>query len=315
MSSLWLRDDLMIKPFLFLRDDLCKAKGGTTVGEEEDSPVGFPKVAHKPAAPSTKESFIPGAIHNVKSEAPTAPPPGMEVKTLSSPEVRKQKTWSTMRLKPSKAGDPSRAVRREEMSEAHQVWNKPAYSCKHCDALVVPPQHVKTSNFDEALAHMSRGGKLTGTHEGTHHVEHEPKMAGEVTGGHMVSFPHGTITPDHVQSKLCPGCYTKANKREVLSVGRGMSPEEAKGKAEAGVKKSLLLIESLFSLSKAEKIPDEDSEDFGKPAATVSEEISHLIKEKDYPQDRAVAAALSMQRAGKIKKDKASKSLTLYLSL
>jgi hypothetical protein len=36
---------------------------------------------------------------------------------------------------------------------------------------------------------------------------------------------------------------------------------------------------------------------------TVSKEISHLVRDKGYPQDRAVAAALSMERQGKIAKD------------
>jgi hypothetical protein len=43
------------------------------------------------------------------------------------------------------------------------------------------------------------------------------------------------------------------------------------------------------------------------PAANESEEISHLIRDKGYPQKRAVAAALSMKRAGKFKKGKRKK--------
>jgi hypothetical protein len=38
------------------------------------------------------------------------------------------------------------------------------------------------------------------------------------------------------------------------------------------------------------------------PAANESEEISHLMKDKGYPQKRAVAAAMSMKRAGKFRK-------------
>ena len=38
------------------------------------------------------------------------------------------------------------------------------------------------------------------------------------------------------------------------------------------------------------------------PASTRSEEISHLMRDKGYPQKRAVAAALSMERAGKFKR-------------
>jgi len=36
------------------------------------------------------------------------------------------------------------------------------------------------------------------------------------------------------------------------------------------------------------------------PAKNVSDEIKHLIKNKGYPQDKAVAAALSMRKEGKI---------------
>lgn len=50
---------------------------------------------------------------------------------------------------------------------------------------------------------------------------------------------------------------------------------------------------------KSNRIPEE-GEDFGKPVSTrdpdecMSEEIKHLINEKDYPQKRAVAAAYSI---------------------
>jgi hypothetical protein len=37
------------------------------------------------------------------------------------------------------------------------------------------------------------------------------------------------------------------------------------------------------------------------PAETVSDEIRHLKRDKGYSQDRAVAAAMSMRRAGKLK--------------
>ena len=38
------------------------------------------------------------------------------------------------------------------------------------------------------------------------------------------------------------------------------------------------------------------------PAANESEEISHLMRDKGYPQKRAVAAALNMKRRGKFKR-------------
>ena len=37
------------------------------------------------------------------------------------------------------------------------------------------------------------------------------------------------------------------------------------------------------------------------PAGSVSEEISHLVRDRGYPQKRAVAAALSMKRRGDFK--------------
>lgn len=37
------------------------------------------------------------------------------------------------------------------------------------------------------------------------------------------------------------------------------------------------------------------------PAETVSQEVRHLIRDKGYEHDRAVAAALSMKRAGTIR--------------
>jgi hypothetical protein len=43
------------------------------------------------------------------------------------------------------------------------------------------------------------------------------------------------------------------------------------------------------------------------PASTVSEEISHLVRDKGYPQKRAVAASLNMQRRGKLKRGKRKK--------
>jgi len=43
------------------------------------------------------------------------------------------------------------------------------------------------------------------------------------------------------------------------------------------------------------------------PAETVSDEISHLVRDKGYPQKRAVAASLNMERRGKLKKGRKSK--------
>ena len=43
------------------------------------------------------------------------------------------------------------------------------------------------------------------------------------------------------------------------------------------------------------------------PASSVSAEISHLMRDKGYPQKRAVAAAKSMERAGKFRKKRRKK--------
>lgn len=53
-------------------------------------------------------------------------------------------------------------------------------------------------------------------------------------------------------------------------------------------------------LIKSEVTKPEEGEDFGKPVSTrdpdkcVGDEISHLVKDKDYEQKRAVAAAYSI---------------------
>jgi hypothetical protein len=43
------------------------------------------------------------------------------------------------------------------------------------------------------------------------------------------------------------------------------------------------------------------------PAGSVGEEISHLVRDKGYPQRRAVAAALNMKRRGKMRKKRRGK--------
>lgn len=43
------------------------------------------------------------------------------------------------------------------------------------------------------------------------------------------------------------------------------------------------------------------------PAANESEEIRHLMRDKGYPQKRAVAAAMAMKRRGKFRKKKRSR--------
>lgn len=43
------------------------------------------------------------------------------------------------------------------------------------------------------------------------------------------------------------------------------------------------------------------------PASNESDEIRHLMKDKGYPHKRAIAAALSMKRAGKFGRSRRAK--------
>jgi hypothetical protein len=105
-----------------------------------------------------------------------------------------------------------------------------------------------------------------------------------------------------------------SKQHETLARVMGRNPDEAKTKIEeeskkltsSEAKKSLFLLAQMKYFAKALAA---EGEDFGKPASTVSEEVSHLMKEKGYPQKRAVAAALDMERRGDIQKK------SLYISL
>jgi hypothetical protein len=253
MPTLWLREDLMSRLLprsLFLRADLFKA-GGTTVKEEDEPSAPEPKgISDKPPAGET-------SIHApIKQSNPTAAFQGM-IKKEEGVNPKKLQTWDRMRQKQTHAGDADRKTRRKEMDYAGDVWNKPEYACKKCHTLVVPPKKLKTSSLEEAGAHVARGGEYLGKKDEMHHVDVPPAIASAATKGKLHQLPHGSVEIEHVNSKLCPGCY---------------------GKHKAS--KSLNLIDSLLSLSKSERIPDEDSESLSKKYSTVSGEISHLVKDK-----------------------------------
>lgn len=311
---------------LYLRADLVKASPQEKIPAEElgraaarkkgeafhEAASGKP--VHKPALEGTKyEGFSGGAIHapghDVEHHGSIGKVPAGEAGGLKE---------QTMKVRPK--GKRSTGYKRtgEEMEHQQSAWNKPMYKCKNCETRVIPPRHAVVKTEPELLSHLHTGGQWTGSNtkgeETEHHVEHPPKIISKVTGGKPASLPHGSVTAEHVTSGLCPSCHSKAGKKEVVASAKGRTPEEAKTKAEEAANKSVDMLSVMWHLSKAM----EEGEDFGKPAATVSEEISHLIKEKDYPQKRAVAAALSMERRGDFedgKKHKVSKSLGLFLAL
>lgn len=83
---------------------------------------------------------------------------------------------------------------------------------------------------------------------------------------------------------------------------------------DAGVRSTLKEVASMHGISYGDQMAHfvqwaekqlglaKSGEPLRKPAATVSEEIRHLMRDKGYPQERAVATALEMQRRGKIAK-------------
>jgi hypothetical protein len=244
-------------------------------------------------------------MHDIEQHGSIGKVPAGKAEGLSEPG---------MRIRPKGKRTTGHKRTGEEMEHMQSAWNKPAYQCKGkgCGTRVTPPRHVKMGTEQELMSHLASGGQWSGTHEGTHHVEHPPKLHNpRKYGPDPVAVSHGMVTADHVASGLCPSCYTMAGRKTVVASAKGRTPEEAISKVKEAeeTKKSMNMLFEMISLSKAM----EEGEDFGKPAASVSEEISHLMKDKDYPQDRAVAAALSMKRAGKFKQDKAEKSLYLAL--
>lgn len=276
-------------------------------GEEMEVSEAKP-AAHKSPVEGKPEGFKPGVIHAPGTESLD---PGSVGRVPAGKAAGLKE--STMRIRPK--GKRTTGYKRtgEEMEYKQSAWNKPPYECKGegCGTTVYPPQHVKVGTEHELMGHLASGGQWSGTHEGAHHIEHPPKLEHPKFGDRPIALTHGSITAENVDKKLCPSCLAKEGKKIAIASAKGRTPEEAKAKAEefASTKKSMYMLAQMMFLSKALV----EGEDFGKPASTVSQEISHLIKEKGYPQKRAVAAALSMKRRGDIKEDKAEKSLYLAL--
>lgn len=317
---------------LYLRADLFKASPVEKVPVEERAsgaprrkgeaftPAEASAPKHKPAVEGKPEGFKPGAIH-----APGTPVERHASVGKYEPGRAEGIPESHMRIRPKGKRTTGAKTTGEEIGHKQSAWNKPGYTCagktsegEKCGARVLPPRHTAVPTEHELGAHLfdeqgkPTGAQWTGTHGGMHHVEHPPKIASKVTGFRPAAIPHGSITSEHVDRKLCPSCLSRAKHKDILATAVGKTPEEAKSKAEAlaeKTNKSMYMLDQMMFLAKA--VPE--GEGFGKPAETVSEEVSHLMKEKDYPQKRAVAAALSMQRRGDIKKDKAEKSLYLAL--
>jgi hypothetical protein len=307
---------------LYLRSDLFKAAKAPPErvpkeeiahgaprhkGETFEAPAAA-KPTFKPAIAGKPEGFKPGAIHAPGAETEEHGSVG-KVPAGEAGGIKE----STMRIRPKGKRTIGYKATGEEMEYKQSAWNKPPYECKgkDCGTTVYPPQHAKVGTEHELMGHLTSGGQWSGTHEGVHHVEHPPKLEHPKFGDKPIALTHGSITGEHVDKKLCPSCFSKRGIKTVVASAKGRTPEEAKAKAEelASTKKSMYMLAQMMFLSKALA----EGEDFGKPASTVSEEISHLVKEKGYPQKRAIAAALSMKRRGDIKEDKAEKSLYLAL--
>jgi hypothetical protein len=204
----------------------------------------------------------------------------------------------------------------EEMERTQTPWDHPEYKCstKGCNTHIKPPHHAEVADH-ELAQHLQAGGKLVGrTDDGKHVLQHPPSILSKETGGDWMPIPHGSVSAEHVQSSKCPHCHAMSKQHETLARVMGRNPDEAKTKIEeeskkltsSEAKKSLFLLAQMKYFAKALAA---EGEDFGKPASTVSEEVSHLMKEKGYPQKRAVAAALDMERRGDIQKK------SLYISL
>ena len=320
---------------LFLSEDLFKAE---KVGEikvhttpQESKRHGYVAVSRLPlqhaqnltsdhVAPTHKEAGkVEGkpvgmqgrALHSGGGAAPAKPAPE-ESKQLPG-AVPKQVT-----AKP-KTGASGKLLRDAAAHEADST-NKPGYKCKNCGRPVMPRQERKIpkpgpTEIDkerygrEVAAHKKAGAvQIDEDSDSTHTIATHPMK--EHKGSGWKPLKHEEAHHAMVAAKVC----TKEGCGRPKQIGRGLggSHEEATRSAQsAAAEKSLGLIDSMLKKAcslDCKSIPD--GADFGKPAATVSEEISHLVKDKEYPQKRAVAAALSMQREGKIKK-----GLGLYLAL
>lgn len=99
----------------------------------------------------------------------------------------------------------------------------------------------------------------------------------------------GMHSDDYVKEEWKSLKKTKADLNAIRASGKKVSVQHGEG-------------DTLYRVSKAKKSIKEDTllEKFKK----VSSEIRHLMKDKGYPQKRAVAAALSMKREGKLSEEK-----------
>jgi len=294
------------------------------VREEEKEPEKAPE--HKPNISLRErsrhmsggpEGFKPGVIHapGKESEDPGSVGKYPAGRAEGVPEAH-------MRVKPRGAKSTGAARTQEEMREVGRVTNAAPYKCqgKGCKATVIPQRVAKVKTEHELMSHLKDGGQWSGTHEGEHTIEHPPKLhypAEDKKPEQTIAMKHGMVSSEHITSKLCPMCHAKKQSEKApqqVARATGKTPEEATARAEsvaAGeAKKSMSMLWDMMYMSKSLA----EGEDFGKPAASVSEEIRHLIKEKGYPQKRAVAAALSMKRAGEFHDGKKAEK-SLYLAL
>jgi len=204
-----------------------------------------------------------------------------------------------MRLRQTRTGSPDRKTGRLSRDYAGTAENKPSYRCKNCGAHVTPPRKQVVNrelSKEEREGHEDAGVDIHwGPVGGPHTLIHPPKVR---TAEGTKVLEHGAVTENMVPNKdprtgkkfpgSCPTCHAEGEKggKEVARAS-ATTPEvaTAAAKKQAATEKSLDMLYSMF-----------------KAASNVSEEVKHLMEDKDYPQKRAVAAALSMQREGKIKK-------------
>lgn len=306
---------------LFLRSDLIKAvtppekvpkeELGRAAARRKGEAFHEPEAsqpAHKPSLSGTHYSGfehapIHPAGHDTEEHGSVGKVPAGEASGIKE---------SYMKVRPKGKRSTGGKMTGEEMEYARTTTNKPSYHCrgKGCKATVHPPKEIEVGEGKELEGHLQSGGQYEGAKGGMHKVSHPPKLEYPTETGEKqtISLGHHLLKPEMVDHKLCPTCHAKATSKQVVARATGKNPDEAKEKAEAMTKKSMNMLFEMFYMSKAMA----EGEDFGKPASSVSEEISHLVHKKGYKQDRAVAAALDMQRRGDIKKDTKK---SLYLAL
>jgi hypothetical protein len=255
---------------------------------------------YTPAVEGKPEHVSPAAIHASPGQSLRALP--VEHPLVQPIAVAEGVTTPQMRVRPRGARSTGSAVPRREMEEVQSRITEPhGYKCrgKGCDAFIVAPD--KGSATPSIIS--DKYSKFRGEPPGT-----------------LIPLENDSLSHEHYSNEKCPSCLAAENSPKEIGRAVAGSPEQAKEKATRAAMtkhpklfRSMEMLDQMMKLSKGVTVPSE-GEDFGKPASSVSEEISHLIKEKDYPQKRAVAAALSMERRGDFgKKKKVEKSL-FYLA-